>query len=71
MDYSIAPEPQASGHCLGCGITIVGPGFSLGHVSGRRALSYCSRACAEQDAAADVLADGFEDEDIDPIDEPR
>jgi len=71
MDYSIAPEPRASGRCLGCGISIVGPGFSLGHASGRRASFYCSRACAEQDAATDTLADGFEDEDIDPIDEPR
>jgi len=71
MGYSIVPEPGASGPCLGCGITIVGPGFSIGHASGRRAWPYCSRACAEQDAADDVLADGFEDEDIDPIDEPR
>jgi len=73
-DYSVAPDPGASGPCLGCGLSVLpDSGFTLRHASGRRSSPYCSRACVAQDMAADILAEDFDEGDVDlnPIDEPR
>lgn len=70
-DYTLQVAPDASGPCRGCGMTIAGSGFRLNHASGRSSSFYCSRACTLQDAEDDVLGEGFDDEEISPVDEPR
>ena len=59
--------------CLSCRVVLLDAAYELVHNSGRSASPYCSEACACMDADADILAEDFDDEDDDlqPMDEPR
>ncbi len=61
------------GTCLSCRVVLSDAAYELVHNSGRSASPYCSKACANMDADADILAEGFDDgdDDLQPMDEPR
>jgi len=70
--YDIEADPRAKGPCLGCGIEVLGSGFTLRHSSGESLSPYCSQSCADQDAEADILGVDFDQDDgAGAIDEPR